>query len=251
MPNLDRPAYCDWEIGWWFLSETRDALPRELRIVYCEIIWKLYESGGSIAANHGFLARLTSSTEDEIRTVLALPKFYERPDKTIGHTVVDRKLEEQIDRRLGAHKAGKASAEARARLADQKDRATARSTGRSTARSTDGGTGGATNACMPAGMHRSTHASEKRPGGTSASRTAPAPGGRGAGAGTPAAVVTPPVPGARVPVVWMDPEKSAVLSEDGEYWIDINGAGRLAVDPAKRVIPNLPGLRGTKGVNHG
>ena len=226
MPNLDRPAYCDWEIGWWFLSETRDALPRELRIVYCEIIWKLYESGGSIAANHGFLARLTSSTEDEIRIVLALPKFYERPDKTIGHTVVDRKLEEQIDRRLGAHKAGKASAEARARLADQKDRATARSTGRSTARSTDGGTGGATNACMPAGMHRSTPTSEKRPGGTSASRTALAPGGRGAGAGTRTAEPGPVHPDARFPTEYDPSDHESVRAKDGG-WIHLPTGDRL------------------------
>mgnify|MGYP001013425734 CR=1 FL=1 len=226
MPNLDRPAYCDWEIGWWFLSETRDALPRDLRIVYCEIIWKLYESGGSIARNVPFLARLTASTVEEVETVLALNKFYTRADGTLGHVVVDRKLEEQIDRRLGAHKAGKASAEARARMAEQKDRATARSTGRSTGRSTAGGTGGATNACMPEGMHRSTPTSEKRPSGTSASRSALAPVGRGAGAGTRTAASGPVHPDAKFPTEYDPSDHESVRAKDGG-WIHLPTGDRL------------------------
>lgn len=227
MPNLDRPAYCDWEIGWWFLSETRDALPRDLRIVYCEIIWKLYESGGSIARNVPFLARLTSSTPEEIETVLAQSKFYERPDRTIGHIVVDRKLEEQIDRRLGAHKAGKASAEARARMADQKDRATARSTGRSTARSTDGGTGGATNACKLASASEQVKGtSEKRTSGTSASRSSLAPGGRGAGAGTRPAEAGPVHPDAKFPTEYDRNDPESVRAKDGG-WIHLPTGDRL------------------------
>ncbi len=238
MPSLDRPAYIDWEGEWWWSSRLRFTLSKALQMTYCELCWRVFLDGGATRKDIPYLAKFHMDTEENIRKILALDHFYENEDGTFGHHVVDKKLEEQRGRRVRASNGGKKSGEVRREKAKR------------TASSTASSTGIQTNAGSLA-SETVKSASEKRPGGTSASRTALAPGGRGAGAGAPAAVVTPPVPGARVPVVWMDPEKSAVLSEDGEYWIDINGAGRLAVDPAKRVIPNLPGLRGTKGANHG
>lgn len=214
MPSIDRPGYCDWETAWWWTSSVRYSLPKALQMSYVELCWKIHDDGGATKKDVSFLARFLMDTEDNVNTILQLPHFYDNQDGTIGHRAVDRKLDEQKERRLS----GKRAVEARWEKARQRVEKKA-DTGRNTPRNTGGNTERSTGPNSYEGLLASkTPTSEKGKSGISAGRSASAPSSRSAG-GHP--VKTPVVPGARVPTVWRDndPESEAVLSEDGKEWI--------------------------------
>jgi hypothetical protein len=208
MPNLDRPAYCDWEIGWWFTSSVRFSLPKALQMTYCEVCWKLTQDGGATRKDVKMLASLLMDTEENVRTILALPHFYDNPDGTFSHHTVNQKLEEQKDRRM----AGKKAVEARwkkVKEAAENTKHTGRNTGRSTGTNAnegllEGKTSGLTSA--------------KTPTGTSRDGSAGAPVGRSPATRPPAP--EKPHPDARMPVQYLDGDTEVVRATDGG-WIHL------------------------------
>lgn len=242
MPSIDRPGYCDWETSWWWTSSVRYEIPKALQMTYCELCWKIHDDGGATKNDLPYLARFLMDTEDNIRRVLQLPHFYEDSDGAIRHRTVDTKLGEQQDRRL----AGKRAAEARWEKA--KDRAEKKGDAARNATRNAGGNA-ARNATpntyegLPAGK---TPASEKRPGGTSASRTALAPGGRGAGAGTRPAESGPVHPDARFPTEYDPSDHESVRAKDGG-WIHLPTGDRLP--PPGTPTPPRPSI--LRGPGHG
>ncbi len=218
MPSLDRPAYIDWEGEWWWSSRLRFTLPKALQMTYCELCWRVFLDGGATRKDIPYLASFHMDTEENIRKILALDHFYDNQDGTFGHHVVDKKLEEQRGRRVRASNGGKKSGEVRREKAQR------------TASSTASSTGIQTNAGSLA-SETVKGTSEKRPGGTSASRSALAPGGRGAGAGTRPAESGPVHPDARFPTEYDPSDHESVRAKDGG-WIHLPTGDRLP--PPKR-----------------
>lgn len=221
MPSIDRPSYCDWETSWWWTSSVRYSLPKALQMTYVELCWKIHDDGGSTKKDLGFLARALLDTEDNIKTILDLPHFYHNEDGTISHRTVDLKLGDQKQRRY----AGKMAAEARWAKAEEKKNAP-RSAGRNAGRNAARNAGSNTYEGGLEGVPERPQASEKRTGGTSASRSSLAPAGRGAGAGTRPAEAGPVHPDAKFPTEYDRNDPESVRAKDGG-WIHLPTGDRL------------------------
>lgn len=222
MPSIDRPGYCDWETAWWWTSSVRYSLPKALQMSYVELCWKIHDDGGATKKDIPFLSRFLMDTEDNVITILQLPHFYDNQDGTIGHRAVDRKLDEQKERRLSGKRAVEARWE-KARQRVEKKADTGRNTPRNTGGNTERSTGPNSYEGLPAGK---TPTSEKRTGGTSASRSSLAPGGRGSGAGTRPAEAGPVHPDARFPTEYDRNDPESVRAKDGG-WIHLPTGDRL------------------------
>lgn len=217
MPSLDRPAYIDWEGEWWWSSRVRFTLPKALQMTYCELCWRVFLDGGSTRKDIPYLAKFHMDTEENICTILAIDHFYDNGDGTFSHHVVDKKLEEQRGRRTRASRGGVAKAQ---------NRASAGSTATSSTSSTAGSAAGGRRNAGSLASETVKGTSEKRTGGTSASRSSLAPAGRGAGAGTRPAEAGPVHPDAKFPTEYDRNDPESVRAKDGG-WIHLPTGDRL------------------------